>query len=405
MKKSKYNIEIIQKDKNLVFNTKTRNCIILDDFEWEMYNNISCEFEPMLYDLGIYVDDMLDEYEEIKGIINSNIARDKNNIKSYTIYTTTFCNAHCHYCFEDSFARERMTLQVANRIINYILNNQGDIKKLYVIWFGGEPLLNINIIDKISMELKTRLPSDVEFRSSIYTNGVLFSDELIKRAIIDWNLKAVQISLDGLKTTYENTKEYNFENAFNIVIKRILSIIDAGIRIQVRINYDDTNVNEIIELIEYLRNLLPQKENVLVYANKIFRNDTNNSEETSVENDFLIFKKLVECGFFNDIFGSIKNNFNTCLAGSDYSMLFLPSGNIVKCDRDCNSVVGDVYGYINQEEIEKWRNNRVNSQCRTCKVFPLCGGGCIYEFLRGKKGCMTSEKLIKMKLQYYLTTI
>ncbi|MGN0413028.1 MAG: radical SAM protein [Lachnospiraceae bacterium] len=405
MKKSKYNIEITQKDKNLIFNTKTRNCIILDDSELKMYNEIGVEFEKELFDLGIYVDDVSDEYEEIENIINSNIARDKNTIKSHTIYTTTCCNAHCHYCFEEEFTRESMSLQVANKIIDYILKNQDDAKKLYLIWFGGEPLLNINVIDRISRELKRRLPSDVEFRSSIYTNGVLFSDELIERAIVDWNLKAVQITIDGLKTTYENIKRYNFENAFDVVIDRILSIIETGIRIQIRINYDDTNINEALELIEYLKNLLPTKKDVLVYANKIFRNDSDDNREDSIENDFLIFKKLVDCGFCKDILGSIKNNYNTCLAGSEYSTLFLPSGDIIKCDRDCKSVVGDVYGKKNQEEIKKWKDNRINPLCKTCKVFPLCGGGCIYEFLRGKKGCMTSYELIKMKLQYYLDTI
>lgn len=405
MRKSKYNIEIIQKDKNLIYNTKTRNCIILDDFEWKLYNDVSAVLAKELFDLGIYVDDILDEYEEIVNIINSNIARDKNNIRSHTIYTTTFCNAHCHYCFEEKFNRESMSLQVANKIIDYILKSQGDAKKLYVIWFGGEPLLNVNVIDKISKELKKRLPIDVDFRSSIYTNGVLFSDELIEQATIDWNLKAVQITIDGLKTTYENIKEYNFENAFELVINRILAIIEAGIRMQIRINYDDTNINEVLELIEYLKNQLPSKKGVFVYANKIFTNDTDNNRTGCIENEFFIFKKLVECGFCEDILGSIKNNFNTCLAGSEYSTLYLPSGDIIKCDRDCKSVVGDVYGKINQEEVKKWKDNRINSLCKMCKVFPLCGGGCIYEFLRDKKGCMTSYELIKMKLQYYLDTI
>lgn len=405
MKKSMYNIEVKHKDKNLIFNTKTRNCIILDNDEWTKYEGISADYEKELSDLGIYVNDFDDEYEETVDIINANIARDKETIRSHTIYATTYCNAHCHYCFEDSFVRESMSLQTANKIVDYILGKQGNSKKLYVIWFGGEPLLNVNVIDVIAKELKKSLPSDVEFRSSIYTNGVLFSDKLIEHAIAEWNLKAVQITIDGLKTTYENIKGYNFDNGFDLVIERIRAIIKAGIRIQIRINYDDNNVNEILELIGVLSDVLPQKKDVVVYANKIFRTDTDNSKEFSAVNDFTIFKKLVECGFCGDILGSIKNNFNTCLAGGEYSKLYLPSGYIIKCDRDCKSIVGYLDGETNQDELNKWKDNRINVMCRDCKVFPLCGGGYIYEFINGKKGCMNSEELVTMKLQYYLDTL
>lgn len=405
MKKSRYNIEVKGNGKSIVFNTKTRNAVVLDDNEFEMYDIGESNIVKKLSGLGLYVDELYDEYGDVIRTINSNIERDRRNIRSHTIYTTTCCNAHCHYCFEEGFTRESMTLDVAYRIVDYILEHQGDASKLYVIWFGGEPLLNTKVIDLVSNELKKKLPLGVVFRSSIYTNGVLFSDELIGHAITDWNLKAVQITLDGLKTTYEDVKEFNFDNAFDIIIERILAIIATGIRLQVRINYDETNVEEVLELIEYLKDILPKEKKVVVYANRLFRNDKDNFNEISILNDFRIFKKLVECGFCKDTIDSIKNNMNTCLAGSEYSTLFLPSGDIIKCDRDSKSIVGNIYGEVNHSEISKWRDSRISPLCSSCKVFPLCGGGCIYEFLNGKKGCMTSEKLIELKLQYYLDRI
>lgn len=80
----------------------------------------------------------------------------------------------------------------------------------------------------------------------------------------------------------------------------------------------------------------------------------------------------------------------------------MPNGDIIKCDRDCSSIVGSIYGDLNTDEINRWKNNRLNSKCYDCRTLPLCGGGCIYEFLNGKNGCMCSESLIYKKLQYYI---
>ena len=406
MKKSFYNIEIRENGTNLVFNTKTRACVFLDNTEMEAYNNLQGEVADSLVKLGFWVESNCNEQENVLKIIQDNIERDANNIRSHTIYTTTYCNAHCYYCFENNLKKESMTANTAIDVANYIIRKQGNAKKLYVIWFGGEPLLNTNVIDIISSEIKKQLPAGVEYRSSIYTNGILFSDELIKHSIEEWNLKAVQVTIDGLKQTYERVKGFNLDNSFDDVVNRISAVANAGLRVQVRVNYDETNFNEVLELIEFLKNKYMQYNNVFVYAYKIFKPENeDNSKNNSVDYDFIIFKKLVETGFCQDILESIKGNMNTCIAGSEYSTLYLPSGQIIKCDRDCKSVVGDIYGNINDLEMRKWINNRINSMCYQCKMLPLCGGGCIYEFINGKKGCMISEDLVKRKLQYYIEYI
>lgn len=406
MKKSYYNFLVHHKDKHLIFNARSRACVVLDDEEFDNYmRNLNTDFSQDLYNMGFLVKNDLNEQKEALNTIKSNIDRDKKYIRSHTVYTTTFCNAHCEYCFEASFHREHMDRDVARKVAKYILQKQGEAKKLYIIWFGGEPLLNIEVIDIISEEIKRYLPSDVEFRSSIYSNGILFSDRIIEHAINAWNLKAVQITIDGLKDTYEHIKKYGTENSFEKVLDRIKTIAIAGLRVQVRLNYDENSCEEILKLIEYLKNDLGQYSNIFVHAHKVFLHNTDNSKIASAEYDFLIFKKLVECGFYTDVLDTIKGNMNTCLAGGEYSWLYLPNGDIIKCDRDYGSIVGNIYGGLNTDELSRWKNNRLNSKCYNCKTLPLCGGGCIYEFLNGKNGCMCSELLIYKKLQYYIEKI
>lgn len=406
MKKSIYNFETSYNDIYIIYNSRTQACILMDQAEYALYaRDLPCENQRALFDLGIYVPDDINETQLVLNCINENIENDFHAIRSHTVYTTTNCNARCPYCFENGVAKKNMSEQTARDVAEYILSNQGDAKKLYVIWFGGEPMLNVKAADTIAATIKSSISNDVEFRSSMYTNGYLFSKEAIEHAICYWNLKAVQITLDGMKETYERIKKLPSADSFERIIRNIKEMLKAGLRVQVRLNYDESNYQEVLLLIEYLSKEFGNAKNLYVYAYKIFSFDNpDNSKLASSEYDFNIIKKLTECGFCDNIISTIKGNSNTCLAGSKYSKIYLPDGSIIKCNRALDSRVGDIYGNIDDSEIEKWNGNRLQSSCYSCKLLPVCGGGCILEFLNGKNGCMNSEASIIQRLQYYIRT-
>ena len=240
----------------------------------------------------------------------------------------------------------------------------------------------------------------------MYTNGFFLTEERIAHAIAEWNLKAVQITLDGMKATYENIRRFNVTNAFERVVDNIRNLLNASLRVQLRLNYDKATLSETLELIEYLSSEFGGYQDLYVYAYQVFSDqNSDNSKKASEDSDILILKKLIECGFCTDILATIKGNMNVCLAGGEYSRLYLPNGNIIKCDRAMDSVVGDINDSIDSEELAKWYDNRLPAKCHACKLLPVCGGGCIYEFLHGKSGCMNSETAIKKKLQHYMMNI
>lgn len=151
----------------------------------------------IIFDLGIYVPDDINETQLVLNRINESIENDFHAIRSHTVFATTNFNARCPYCFENGVAKKNMSEQTARDVAEYILSNQGEAKKLYVIWFGGEPMLNVKAADTIAATIKSSISNDVEFRSSMYTKGYLFSEEAIEHAICYWNLKAAQITLDN----------------------------------------------------------------------------------------------------------------------------------------------------------------------------------------------------------------
>ena len=211
---SHYTLIFKYDNKILVYNTMTKELISLDDEKMSLLvkeKNFSLDNE-LLIELAkkwFIVNDNTNE----KTLYNQSVSIAKmfsqnNYINNFTILPTTDCNARCFYCFELGCKRENMDLQTASKTIEYI-KKASKGKNVYLQWFGGEPLYNIEIIDYICSELK-RL--NISFKSKMVTNGYLFDENVFSKAKELWNLTAIQITLDGTEKIYNKTKAYIYKN-------------------------------------------------------------------------------------------------------------------------------------------------------------------------------------------------
>ena len=125
------------------------------------------------------------------------------SIDRFWILTTTECNARCFYCHESGIPQLSMSSEIADDVLNYILKHGAS--KIHIMWYGGEPLVNLTAIDYISQGL---LDHGIEFNSSMISNGYMFDDERAHKAKTLWHLDEVQITLDGLEDTYNRVKAY-----------------------------------------------------------------------------------------------------------------------------------------------------------------------------------------------------
>ncbi|MGN0317720.1 MAG: radical SAM protein [Lachnospira sp.] len=406
MKLSKYNICVYSKGKWLIYNLLKSTCVILNEKEYNSFLNIATGDELIIFnELGMYVEDEYDELNEAFYYYQRNTDLYNQNCRKHRIYTTTKCNAKCYYCFEKNFAGESMDKSIADKVVGRILDIQGNAKQLTITWFGGEPLLNKDIMDYISRKLKKDLPNDVEYNSFMITNGILFDEITVRRAIDIWNLDSVQVTIDGLKGTYEGIKKFGIKDSFERIINNIHILMKAGINVRIRINYSDDNISEILDLIDYLSEEFMDKKMLFVYAHKIFSDDnSDNSKVASVDNDIKIWDKLYSRGFIDDILETIKSNMISCTAGNLYNEMYLPNGDIGKCAQAISKgdIVGNVSYGTKNKLLSKWCCGLMNTECMLCNLFPVCGGGCKYEKYNQKNGCFVSEELIKHKLIAYL---
>lgn len=405
MKLSRYNLCISSRKKWLVYNLLKATCVILDEKEFNSFLSMTSENDVDTFnELGMYVDDDFDEMSEAFYFYQRNTDLYNQNCRKHRIYTTTKCNAKCYYCFEKNLIGKTMNIAIADAVIERIIAKQGNARQLTITWFGGEPLLNMDIMDYISCELKQKLPSDVEYNTFMITNGILFDETTIRRAIDIWNLDSVQVTVDGLKETYEGIKKFGIKNSFERIINNIHCLIKARIKVRIRINYNDSNINEILDLIDYLSLEFIDKSLLFVYAHKIFSDEEDNSKIASEQNDIIIWDRLYSRGFINDILATIKPNMISCTAGILYNEMYLPNGDIGKCAQAISKgdIIGNVGIGVKNKLVSKWCCGLMNTECILCKLFPVCGGGCKYEKFNHKKGCFTSEGLLKHKLLIYL---
>lgn len=300
-------------------------------------------------------------------------------VNSYTILTTTDCNARCFYCYEKGIARIPMTLSVAEKLSDYIISNHQkslSFNKDCMVnlhWFGGEPLYNRQVIYAICQRLTD---AGVPFKSHMVSNGYLFDEQLVTDAKNLWNLKDVQITLDGTEKVYNRAKAYIHEgvNAYERVLHNIDLLLQAHIRVIVRMNIDMHNADDLLKLTEILAERFGHSKGFSCYSHPLFELAGETAHVRSEERREEVYQKQRE--LINLLeeknlrrYGSAPKRIatNYCMADSDNSIIVTPSGNIGLCEHFSES---EFISHIDNPEVKD--KGVINSFHETCEDLDIC---------------------------------
>ena len=294
-------------------------------------------------------------------------------ISAYTILPTTGCNARCFYCYEKGTTPITMTTETASKVVRYILAHHGE-EKVSLSWFGGEPLYNVRVIDQICSELKER---DVTFKSKMISNGYLFDADMVRRAKDLWQLKNVQITLDGREQIYNRVKRYIYGdvNAFERVLANMRLLMDAGIFVSVRLNVDQHNIEEMLQLVPFLNERFGANKNLTIYSHELFGERTPEESAALYEQRMKLEQLIAECGYKRrrELQKDIK--LNHCMADNDNNVIISPSGFLGKCE---HYIDREFFGHIDSEEkdvetLRKFKEHPEETEaCATCPYYPQC---------------------------------
>ena len=372
MKKSRYNYICSFENQYAIFNTFTTSVALLSEQEYNRY--LSCTFTIdeifEFHKLGILIDDAVDEFA-IMEFDRSYFA--VTNPPRYRILTTTACNAHCPYCYEHGVAPTSMTFPIADKIVQFIEKRSKISEAIQIEWFGGELLVNVAVIDYITQKLKG---DGYNFHSSMVSNGLLFTPELISRCVNEWNLEKIQITIDGSEKVYESIKGVPSGSFFNLL--SIIELLTRSVFVSVRMNVGATT-KDFEVLIDQLSRRFNGNKNIFFYFYPLFENKREYS--ANIFNKIIFLNnKLIQSGVATgQSIYNVRYKHTRCFATNYRCFTIAPDGKLYNCSHimNQNGLIGSV------ESFSEYNSNRlkfvrqdISDDCKSCILFPLCKGGC-----------------------------
>lgn len=321
--------------------------------------------------------------------------------KSITFIVTKDCQLACRYCYlVGKNVKERMSFDVARQAIDYILGNRDLFGEPSVIFdfIGGEPFLEIELIDRICDYLKLRMyeldhPWFNSYRFNFSTNGLMYDNEKVQDYIKkNTSHLSIGITIDGTRRKHDSQRIYkNGRGSYDDVVKRIPLWLKQfpGSGTKVTVGSDD--LPYITESVLHLYSLGIKEVNINCVFEDIWKEDDDLllEEQLMLLADEIInrwFYEKYSCSFFSDMIGKpmdkVHENQNWCGAGK---MLAVDAaGNFYPCTRFAAYslrskepvIIGNIYDGINTNRLRPFltldRCTQSLSECIDCEVASGC---------------------------------
>jgi len=332
--------------------------------------------------------------------IYENVASDIKNrgavVKALCLHMAHDCNLRCTYCFahDGTYKGEitLMPLDIGKKAIDFLLTNSGSRKNLEVDFFGGEPLLNFDVVKEIVTYAREKeKPLGKNIRFTITTNGLLLDDE--KTAYIQQNMHNVVLSLDGRKIVNDKMrKTINGESSYDIIMPKYKKFMATDFdKYYVRGTFTKENI-DFCDDVMHLAEL--GFKNISIEPVVSPESVTFSIQEEDIDTICTEYEKLAttmldanqDFNFFHfmiDLEGGpcATKRMVGCGAGTEY-LAVTPTGELFPCHQfvsDDSFKIGDVENGITNDELhEKFANINIYTKeaCKTCWGKFYCSGGC-----------------------------
>ena len=334
-----------------------------------------------------------------------------------TIAPTLDCNFKCLYCYETR-RHGKMTDDTQKGIVEFVKCRATDIKNLEVTWYGGEPLLCMDIISTLSREFQN-ISSEhaIKYNSFIITNGYL----LTKKSVEDFKrccITGAQVTIDGPKETHEFRRvNRNGSGSFDTILNNVNMLLQNGIEIILRVNVDKSNESQVDRLIEFLSENLVSKNVKITFGQVSAYTDACKGIEPSCYGNSEFARKILEFYRSLEQYGFGESNrfpypyakLSYCCAEQMSSFVVDPDGNLYKCWNDVgnkDSAVGNIKDRgldLASYKCGAWLLRTLPEKCRQCNILPICAGGCphVTNVLKKPNACDLIRYNIEETMQTY----
>ena len=338
-----------------------------------------------------------DTFEAIAGKLKK---KTSGVVKALCLHVAHICNLNCSYCFasQGKYNGERavMSLEVGKRALDFLIENSGTRRNLEVDFFGGEPLMNFDVVKELVKYARGReKETGKNFRFTLTTNGMLIDDDVIDFA--NRECSNVVLSLDGRREVHDRYRvDYAGNGSWERIVPKFQKLVEArgGKNYYMRGTFTHANpdfLNDIKEMLSLgFRELSMEPvvtspddpsaltEEDLPTVLRQYEELAELMQEKRREGDpFTFYHYMIDLKDGPCIYKRVSG----CGSGTEY-MAVTPWGDLYPCHQfvgDEKFRLGDVWHGVDnkaiQDEFESC-NVYARPECRSCWAKLYCSGGC-----------------------------
>ena len=322
------------------------------------------------------------------------------DIKALCLHVAHTCNLNCEYCFasQGKYHGERalMPYEVGKRALDFLIENSGSRHNLEVDFFGGEPLMNFEVVKKLVKYAREQEKlHNKNFRFTLTTNGLLIDDDVI--AFVNKEMSNVVLSLDGRKEVHDSLrKTISGQGSYDIIIPKFKKLVKArgGKNYYIRGTFTHNNIDFLKDILHMAdlgftelsmepvvcapdepyalteKDLPILKEQYELLAKEMIKRDSENR-------GFTFYHYMLDLTHGPCIYKRISG----CGSGTEY-LAVTPWGDLYPCHQfvgDEKFKLGDIYnGIVNTKVRDEFKlcNAYARPECKDCWAKLYCSGGC-----------------------------
>lgn len=328
------------------------------------------------------------------------LKKKSNVVKALCLHVAHTCNLNCNYCFasQGKYQGDRalMSFEVGKQALDFLIANSGSRTNLEVDFFGGEPLMNWDVVKQLVAYARTQEePHHKKFRFTLTTNGVLIDDDVIDFA--NREMHNVVLSLDGRKEVHDRLRRnYEGKGSYDTIVPKFQKLVESrgGKGYYIRGTFTHNNVdftNDLFHMADLGFTELSMEPVVCAPSEpyalteedlpKLFEQYELLAKEMirrkKEGRGFTFYHYMIDLSHGPCIYKRISG----CGSGTEY-MAVTPWGDLYPCHQfvgDEAYRMGNVWdGVTNTALREKFRECNVYSraECADCWAKLYCSGGC-----------------------------
>ncbi len=321
-------------------------------------------------------------------------------VKALCIHIAHSCNLNCAYCFasQGKYSGERalMSYEVGKRALNFLIENSGKRHNLEVDFFGGEPLMNFDVVKQLVAYARQReKETGKRFRFTLTTNGMLIDDDVIDFA--NREMSNVVLSLDGRKEIHDKYRvDYAGKGSWERIVPKFQKLVQArggkdyymrgtfthanpdflkDIQVMLDLGFTELSMEPVVcapddpsaltqEDLPIVMEQYEQLAQLMLQRHKEGRPFTFYHYMIDLKGGPCIYKRVSGCG-----------------SGTEY-MAVTPWGDLYPCHQfvgDEKFKLGDIWKGVDNHEIQDQFaacNVYARPECADCWAKLYCSGGC-----------------------------